>query len=61
MYKWYSVPGDDFFETQTVTGIEESFQKIEETFRDRGPFDGILGFSQGGVMACMLHSQTPRD
>lgn len=32
-------------------GYEESVKLIEQTFEKYGPFDGIMGFSQG---ACFL-------
>lgn len=32
-------------------GFEESVQFIEDIFEKEGPFDGVLGFSQG---ACFL-------
>ncbi|XP_050293440.1 esterase AGAP003155 [Anthonomus grandis grandis] len=35
-------------------GFEESVQLIEEVFEKEGPFDGILGFSQGACFVGLL-------
>lgn len=35
-------------------GFEESVRFIEETFEEHGPFDGILGFSQGACFVGLL-------
>lgn len=35
-------------------GFEESIAVVEETFNTHGPFDGILGFSQGGCFTGLL-------
>lgn len=34
----------------------EGFARIRETIRDHGPFDGVIGFSQGAAMAAMVAS-----
>lgn len=34
----------------------EGFARIRETIRDQGPFDGVIGFSQGAAMAAMVVS-----
>lgn len=36
--------------------MEEGFARIRETIRDQGPFDGVIGFSQGATMAAMVVS-----
>ena len=35
-------------------GIEESLKYIAHVIKDNGSFDGILGFSQGGVLSVIL-------
>ncbi|XP_012286334.1 esterase CG5412 [Orussus abietinus] len=35
-------------------GFDESLSLIEKTFKDSGPFDGVLGFSQGGAFLSIL-------
>lgn len=34
--------------------FEKSIQHLDEIFRDKGPFDGVWGFSQGATMAAIL-------
>ncbi|KAK6096634.1 dihydrofolate reductase [Batrachochytrium dendrobatidis] len=35
-------------------GLDESLKMLEQVWHSRGPFDGILGFSQGATMAWLL-------
>ncbi|GLV31798.1 uncharacterized protein CBL_07558 [Carabus blaptoides fortunei] len=35
-------------------GFEDSVRLVEETFEEHGPFDGILGFSQGACFVSLL-------
>lgn len=38
-------------------GFDESLAKVEEVWKNRGPFEGLLGFSQGACfvgLICML-------
>ena len=37
-------------------GFEKSLAALAEVLRTKGPFDGILGFSQGGLLAVMIAS-----
>lgn len=37
-------------------GLDESVTAVRETVKDQGPFDGILGFSQGAAFVAMLCS-----
>ncbi|XP_028277505.1 esterase OVCA2 isoform X2 [Parambassis ranga] len=37
-------------------GLDESVIAVREAVRDQGPFDGILGFSQGAAFVAMLCS-----
>lgn len=41
------------YETQTE-GWETSWEYLQEVFHDLGPFDGVLGFSQGAAVAAAL-------
>ncbi|CAJ0932092.1 unnamed protein product, partial [Mesorhabditis belari] len=52
---WFSRPDDHFSSkdvTDLFTGFDQSVQLILDTIANDGPFDGVLGFSQG---ASMLH------
>ena len=42
-------------------GFEESLKLIEATFKEHGPFDGIMGFSQGGCFVGLLCSLQQRN
>jgi len=47
-------------ETEIDSGHDQSLKLIEMTFMEKGPFDGIFGFSQGATMAahiCALRDQ----
>lgn len=35
-------------------GIEDGFAAIAKTIAEEGPFDGVIGFSQGAAMAAMV-------
>lgn len=38
------------------TGIEDGFAAVAQTLKTEGPFDGVIGFSQGAAMAAMVAS-----
>lgn len=45
-------------------GLEESLEAVKKAVRELGPFDGILGFSQGAAlvaMVCALQEQVSPD
>lgn len=41
-------------QTDYSWGLEESVKMIGQAFQEQGPFDGILGFSQGAALASIL-------
>lgn len=43
-------------EPYTYEGIEQGLAHIASVLKDQGPFDGVIGFSQGGAAAAMLAS-----
>ena len=51
-YGWWRRKGDA--EPYVYMGMELGLAKIAETLREQGPFDGVLGFSQGGAAAGMV-------
>ena len=53
-YGWWRRKGDA--EPYTYEGMEMGLSKIAETLREEGPFDGVLGFSQGGAAAGIVAS-----
>ena len=46
--------------TKRYLGMEESWQRIRACIDEHGPFDGVLGFSQGAAMASYLCSGAHR-
>ncbi|KAK7513497.1 serine hydrolase-domain-containing protein [Phyllosticta citriasiana] len=46
------VEGEGF----TYEGLETGFAKLADVLKEEGPFDGVIGFSQGGAAAGMLAS-----
>lgn len=40
-------------------GFDASVAYLEAVFRDQGPFDGVLGFAQGGTLAAVLAAMLP--
>ena len=55
---WYFSTEEKTFNSHDVTdfsrGIDDSLEVIASAFRELGPFDGILGFSQGAALATFL-------
>jgi hypothetical protein len=49
---WWRRKGDT--EPYTYEGMEQGWQKIATVLQEEGPFDGVIGFSQGGAAAGML-------
>lgn len=52
-YAWWRRTSDD---PVVYDGMGEGFARIRETIRDQGPFDGVIGFSQGAAMAALVAS-----
>lgn len=49
-YTWWN-----FTESKMeYTGTGESLAAVRKVFEEQGPFDGVLGFSQGAVMTAVL-------
>ncbi|CAG2182587.1 unnamed protein product, partial [Oppiella nova] len=55
---WFSDINPDYFsssqESNTCKGFDETLSLIRHTFETQGPFDGILGFSQGSALVALL-------
>ena len=48
--------------SKTYVGLEESLALARQTLQEHGPFDGLLGFSQGatlGALLCLAPSPLP--
>ena len=53
--------GDDAELSLGHTGAEESLALIEQIWQDSGPFDGIMGFSQGAMLAAVVAAKSVVD
>ncbi len=54
---WFSRPHGYFKSTDVSDcdqGLEESLKLINTTIQEEGPFDGLMGFSQGAALAAIL-------
>ncbi|KAI9309576.1 serine hydrolase FSH [Cunninghamella echinulata] len=51
---WYPLRYKKLLSDGTSPGFAESLAYIKQILLEQGPFDGILGFSQGGCMAAIL-------
>ena len=58
-FEWWNATRVDGTETRSYAGLEESLRAIERACERDGPFDGILGFSQGATLAAIALA-TPR-
>lgn len=57
--KWEvaDAPFDPLQYQKQTDGFEESLEYLKTVFSEKGPFDGILGFSQGAAMAATVCSR----
>ncbi|KAF1913812.1 serine hydrolase-domain-containing protein [Ampelomyces quisqualis] len=53
-WAWWRRKGQG--EPYTYEGLEVGLGKIADVLRTEGPFDGVVGFSQGGACAAMIAS-----
>jgi len=61
---WFSGEDDSFRAvnySDICRGFDESVQLVKDTVEKQGPFDGLLGFSQGGAMASLFCAQLQRE
>lgn len=55
MYSWFNwEPEEKWNAPDSYSGVEETVAFLKQQFIEHGPFDGVLGFSQGGVVTSML-------
>ncbi|KAJ8664788.1 hypothetical protein QAD02_006450 [Eretmocerus hayati] len=60
---WFNTEDRTFKATEpsnSSIGFDESVKLIEQTFEDKGPFDGVLGFSQGASFVSILCAMMER-
>ncbi|XP_048413427.1 esterase OVCA2 [Stegostoma tigrinum] len=55
---WFSNPAEDSFNAldhvESCKGLEESLETVSKAMAELGPFDGIMGFSQGAALVAMV-------
>lgn len=51
-FGWFD--NKDFFTTNHYQNLDKSLDKLKDFIDNYGPVDGVIGFSQGGVMATIL-------
>ena len=52
---WYNTrDGNRPALSSAYAGLDESLELIRQTCQRQGPFDGVLGFSQGATLAALL-------
>ncbi|XP_069767900.1 esterase OVCA2 [Narcine bancroftii] len=55
---WFSNPEEESFNAldhvESCRGLEESLETIAKAMIELGPFDGIMGFSQGAALVSMI-------
>ena len=54
-FEWWDRQGEEY------VGCETSIKAVEQCEREHGPFDGIIGFSQGACFTAMLASLNEFD
>ncbi|CAI5703914.1 hypothetical protein KXD40_002523 [Peronospora effusa] len=59
--KWFDFIHDTQSEHYLLERVEESLEYVANFIKKEGPFDGILGFSQGGTMASLILHKQVRD
>ena len=51
---WFTSDNNDFFTTTHYQNLDQSLEKLNKFISTYGPFDTLIGFSQGAVMAMIL-------
>ena len=62
---WWFSQSHGYFKSDDVSdcdkGFEESWELIKRTIAEEGPFDGIMGFSQGAAFVGLVCMKMPQD
>ncbi|TMW60241.1 hypothetical protein Poli38472_000283 [Pythium oligandrum] len=53
-FSWCNFRRDEVTGKFELFDVDETIEYLAQVVREQGPFDGVFGFSQGGVMASML-------
>jgi len=59
---WFTNTTQDSYSSldkpDTCSGLEESVKLVEKVWKEKGPFDGLMGFSQGACLVSLLASMS---
>lgn len=61
---WFSKPDKSYYaleKTDCDLGFHTSLETIRKTFDEQGPFDGVMGFSQGAAFVPLLEATRKRE
>ncbi|EKX33331.1 hypothetical protein GUITHDRAFT_147999 [Guillardia theta CCMP2712] len=57
-YAWWNLPPNQrSFTASEYIGMDETFKMIEKTWMEKGPFDAVVGHSQGAILITVLLSR----
>lgn len=51
---WLLPPGERSFTAPAYEGDDDAFRAVADAWAERGPYDGVLGFSQGAMLAAIV-------
>ncbi|RHZ57056.1 hypothetical protein CDV55_103243 [Aspergillus turcosus] len=58
---WPGGPYLSYYTTPTPEQLEEAYSLVLEVMAEDGPFDGVIGFSQGAALAASMTLQHQKD
>lgn len=58
---WVLPPGTRSYNAPKFQGAEESLELVKQLWERDGPFDGIMGFSQGAMLAAVVVAKALSD
>jgi len=58
---WWNAKSDLKSSTPSYVGAEETFTNLEKIINESGPWDGLLGYSQGAAAAAVLCARMKID
>lgn len=53
-FSWWNYHVDKDTGVQTYSEVEEAIDYVANICKEQGPFDGVFGFSQGGMLAAFV-------
>lgn len=56
-YAWWTFEMDEETGHHKYSHVEEAVEYVAKIWREQGPFDGVYGFSMGGMLATLLLQQ----